>query len=227
MCVISDPKQPRPQALTQEERVVALAEFFGVKKFDFQLMQQSGVIKRTVFLTIDVQKEFADPDYSNRGNARTDSVSTHIAELTPQFRQVGFPVGHVYYAQNKNEKPETAMGGFHRIQVDKAQDMLIPKNEDSAFQGGNIKADLNSKGITHLLVSGFNASACVHQSVLGALKHDFNVCVLSDLIGNGAWLPRNHMAELTDMKNNGAHAEESEFFIEKIGLKDHVCACSL
>lgn len=98
--------------------------------------------------------------------------------------------------------PATALGGLYKITKEKG-DISCPKFSQSAFHSGDFKGLLKRKNIQILLVSGFNASACVKDTVKDALKLGFSVGVLTDLVGEDGNRAYEDFA-FEDMRNMGA-----------------------
>lgn len=53
----------------------------------------------------------------------------------------------------------------------------------SAFGAPGFVDYLKKEGIEHLLIGGIEASVCVYQTIMDALRHDFDVTMLSDCVG--------------------------------------------
>jgi len=133
----------------------------------------------TALLVIDVQKQFCDPN-GLRGNKKTDTVSKRIQSIVPEFRDAGIPVYVIYYSKKKKEPSKIDFYKFKPM----PNDVLIAKNNNSAFKGSNIKKVLKKDRRKSLLICGFNLNACVKKTVIDARKKGFDVCVLEDLTGN-------------------------------------------
>ena len=175
---------------TLEETKPTLADFFGVPKVKFALV------------IIDVQREFCDPDYRQRGTLETKSVATDIARLAPEFRSQDIPV-YIVYLDEANEGYDKACGGPYLLEAEK-QDTLIPKTEEDAFSSKELEKSLKEAEITHLLIMGFNASACVHQTTKSAIEKGLKVALLRNTIGEGDGKHFGRMASLSHFKDDGA-----------------------
>ncbi len=136
--------------------------------------------KNTALLVIDVQEEFADPNYSPVGNKETKEAAERIASIMPAFRETSIHI-YSFYWRYKDEKKE--IDPFKFIPIE-GIDTVIRKDADSAFKGSNIKHILVQNKIKNLLVCGFNISACVEKTILDAKKEKFNVYLLKDLSAN-------------------------------------------
>ncbi len=198
-----------------------LAEFFGVDEVDFNLVDHEEILQSTAHIVIDAQRFFADPDYRHNpenpdyfqggGDAKTDAKSDDIAGLVPKFKDAGLKTGWVYF-RNRPHENEDVYGGFHKVQPDKETDFFSGKSVASPFQDkdSHFKDTLQENGIKNLIVSGFNTSACLYQTVLDALDEGFNVCVLTDMTENGGGGDPKLEEKLADMRDKGAILTDSD-----------------
>ena len=137
-------------------------------------------------LVMDVQRRYSDPDMA-RGNKTTDKTASKIAELVPLFRQAGIDIYYTYTpvsVAGHSEDINTAEFGFHRFKPDATTDTAVPKTSNSAFQGSNINTLLRQNGIKHLLICGFNLSACVKDTAMDAHDYKYDVTLIKDLTAN-------------------------------------------
>ena len=207
-----------------------LAEFFGVDKVDFNLVDHEEILRSTAHLIIDAQRYFADPEYLHNpehvddpsypqggGDANTDATSERIAGLVPKFKEAGLKTGWVYF-RNEPYENEDRYGGFHKVQPDKERDFFAGKSKASPFadkydhydENNPFKEMLDEKGVKNLIVSGFNTSGCVYETVLHALKAGFNVCVLMDMTENGEGGDPKLDEKLEHMRAEGAILTDSD-----------------
>ncbi len=204
-----------------------LAEFFGVDEVDFNLVDHEEILQSTAHIVIDAQRFFADPDYRHNpenpdyfqggGDAKTDAKSDDIAGLVPKFKDAGLKTGWVYF-RNRPHENEDVYGGFHKVQPDKETDFFSGKSKASPFadqfndydENSPFKRMLEEKGINNLIVSGFNTSGCVYETVKHALKAGFNVCVLTDMTENGGGEDPKLEEKLADMREKGAILTDSD-----------------
>ncbi len=142
--------------------------------------------KACLFTPIDVQREFCDPAYGERGNERTAAVSKRIASIAPEFNKLGMDTCWVYYDRYLEADPfERAFGGPYAVKPS-LTDLFANKNTDSAFEtkASPFQALLKQKRKTTLLVAGFNLTACVKRTVHSALQEGYTVILLHDLCEN-------------------------------------------
>ena len=133
-------------------------------------------------IIVDVQKEFCDPDcIESLGNADTDRTANNIIAFNSALQKFDIPTFWVYY-DVENEGPDKACGGFYKVAPD--QDSLIRKASTNAFFGTGLYTKLKSQGINNVIVSGFNLTACVRDTLLGARLYELNSWLVADCTAN-------------------------------------------
>lgn len=185
----------------------SLAEFFDVDSLDFQDVDLSTY----AHLIIDPQRHYADPTYSPRGTKHTDQISEKIAKITPLFRASGIQTALVYFDWNLSDNFNDAMGGLYKVDAGpQYNDIMIPKCKSDAFEGGFIHEHLQQSGIENLFVSGFNATACVSETVFSALRKNYNVALLEDCIGQNKNQEGDTPRYISLMMKQGAQRSHSD-----------------
>ena len=180
-------------------------EFFAQDNLAQTTIRYEVTPAHAALVVIDVQREFCDP-LRRRGTRKTDEVSKKIGTLLPAFRAASLPVYMVYSAQQEQRRKSI---DFYNVKTAKS-DTIVRKQTDSAFQSGTFKTQMFNSSNTHLLVCGFNASACVMQSVLDGIRRGYSVDVISDLTGNDRLNCENVGAALERMKAKGARIVHSD-----------------
>ena len=143
---------------------------------------QKAAMNFDAVLVIDVQKHFCDPAQA-RGTQDTDKIAKHIANIVPAFRKAGLPIYNIYYS---HEDVARDYIDFHHYAPEKA-DITHAKYRASAFEGehgGAFAAQLKAHGHKHLLLVGFNTSACIAETVKDAQNLGFQCAIAVDAIGN-------------------------------------------
>jgi nicotinamidase-related amidase len=141
---------------------------------------------------VDVQRAFCDPEYDWRGTKETVATAKHISRIAAAFRKHNIPTYIVYMTHG--DPAEIACGGFHEFQPEPS-DILMPKKTISAFESGPLRNELlynknchqnagYERHIDTILLSGFNASACVRETAIDARAYDFDTYVMKDCVGN-------------------------------------------
>ncbi|PCI55349.1 MAG: hypothetical protein COB36_06915 [Alphaproteobacteria bacterium] len=198
-----------------------LAQFFRVDDVDFNLIDIDKIKQETAHIIIDAQRYFADPTYRHNpdnpdypqggGDEKTNATSENIATLVPKFKEAGLQTGWVYF-RNMPDQNEDTYGGFHNVAPDKDTDFFAGKSTTSPFEDkdSHFKETLINNGVKNLIVSGFNTSACLYQTVLDALDENFNVCVLLDMTENGEGGDPKLQEKLDHMRAEGAILTDSK-----------------
>jgi nicotinamidase-related amidase len=142
---------------------------------------KSTMSELDAILLIDIQKMFCDIK-SRRVNKDTENTSKHISKLVPQFRALGVPIYSIFFSYDHKAPSEV---DFYHYEYHK-DDILIRKTDNSAFQGygDSIETILKQNKHKKLLVMGFNAGACIHNTVVDAIERDFDIWVAPDCVGN-------------------------------------------
>lgn len=142
----------------------------------------TNLLARTAFVAIDVQREFCDPLHeSKRGTAKTQDIAGRIGRFLPDIKKTGMLTVSTYF-NTGNLGVESSCGGLYKTSHIDWQ-INLPKQHNSIFAETYISDSLKSVGCSNLVFCGFNAGACVRESVFDALSLGFDVTVLSDLIG--------------------------------------------
>lgn len=179
---------PEPIRKSAEEyyaettQATSLAEFFGVEKAEFKLVDRSSF----AHLIIDPQRYYADPKFKpfSRGTTHTKKRSEKLAKVTPQFRKAGITTAVAYFDWCMSDDFNEAQGGLYKVEASReVGDLLIPKNTSSAFTDRHMHEALQARGVKNLFVSGFNACACVYETVREAIPKNYKVVLLEDCIG--------------------------------------------
>ncbi len=130
-------------------------------------------------LIVDVQDEICNPQ-GLRGTRETGRTARRIARLAPLFNRAGLTTFWIY-TDRTFEGPQTAGGGFYAVRPRRTgRAILLPKSRNSAFAGTALNRELKERGITTLLISGFNLSACVIETARAARKLGYTVIILRD-----------------------------------------------
>jgi nicotinamidase-related amidase len=143
---------------------------------------QKAAMNFDAVLVIDVQKHFCDPAQA-RGTKDTDKIAKHIANTVPAFRKAGWPIYNIYFS---HEDVARDYIDFHHYAPEET-DITHAKYRASAFDGehgGAFAAQLKARGHQHLLLVGFNTSACIAETVQDAQKLGFQCAIAVDAIGN-------------------------------------------
>ena len=86
----------------------------------------------------------------------------------------------------------------------KPGELVVRKQQASAFFGTGFAAWLTGRGADTLVVAGCTTSGCVRATVVDSVAHNLRTIVPTDCVGDRALAP--HQANLFDMaRNRGPH----------------------
>jgi maleamate amidohydrolase len=169
---------------TRLERVLGFAEGYipsmeqlmqiNITKKDVAHLRHIKSVRDVALLVVDVQKKYCDP-MTGKGTEATDSIAARIGSITPAFRAAGVPVFAIYFEE------ENKPANFHRFMPDLQHDRLLRKEARSAFNKTDLHNQLKALGIKHVLLCGFNLSACVKDSANDAILQNYTSYILGDL----------------------------------------------
>src|SRR5690606_19229673 len=127
--------------------------------------------KNIALIVVDVEKQFVQSQGQN------ETIAQNIAAFIPQAKEARIHVVVVHSFANATQ--------LAQVREDQA-DTLVQKFGNSAFKNTTspFAAQLAEKGCDLLLFCGFNASACVFDSMEDAKEHGFKTALLEDLTGN-------------------------------------------
>jgi maleamate amidohydrolase len=96
----------------------------------------------------------------------------------------------------------------------RAGELIVRKNQASAFFGTNLAPWLVRQGADTLVVAGCTTSGCVRASVVDAISYNFRPVVVRDCVGDRALGP--HEANLFDMAQKYADVIERDEVIRRL-----------
>lgn len=163
-----------------------------------ELAAQGGI----AHVCIDVQEKYCHK-IKGSGTDDTEQTARRVAKLTPLFRKYGVSNIWVYY--NHNKTPSLDRAGFYHVSPE-PDEILIPKNKNSAFSGSDIDSILKSNNVKTLLITGVNLNACVQGTVFDARNEKYNVVIITDAVGNDVSATGHKeycLSKIAEMHENG------------------------
>jgi maleamate amidohydrolase len=170
-----------------------------------------GFGRRAALLIVDFTVGFNDPALFGGGNI--DAAVKRTVRLLELFREKALPVAftRVVYADDGSDggifstkQPRLLMlterhpaGQVVPDLVPRAGELVVRKNQASAFFGTNLAPWLVQQGADTIVVTGCTTSGCVRASVVDAISYNFRPIVARDCVGDRALGP--HEANLFDM----------------------------
>ncbi len=130
---------------------------------------------------IDVQSAFFDKDgnvYAYRG----DEFLSTIKGLISRARKAGVPVIYVQHDGDKGTPFEPGKPGWpiNPAIAPLKGELVVHKRTPDSFYGTTLQAELESRGIRKLIISGFQSDWCVDTTVRRAYSLEYDVVVVED-----------------------------------------------
>jgi maleamate amidohydrolase len=203
-----------------------------VSELDIYARQQFGnpvgFGRRAALLVVDFTVGFNDPALFGGGNI--DAAVKRTVGLLEGFRAHRLPVAftRVVYADDGSDggifstkQPRLLMlteshpaGQIVPELAPRAGELIVRKNQASAFFGTNLAPWLVRQGADTLVVAGCTTSGCVRASVVDAISYNFRPVVVRDCVGDRALGP--HEANLFDMAQKYADVIERDEVIRRL-----------
>jgi maleamate amidohydrolase len=170
-----------------------------------------GIGDRPALVLVDFVLSFTDPDHFGGGNIQ-QAIDNSLAILT-FARARHWPIAHtrVVYADDGSNAGAFARKAPGLLKLTEtsplsqivdpvkpvAGEMVIRKQQASAFFGTGFASWLAWNRVDTLMVAGCTTSGCVRATVGDAVAHNLRTIVLTDCVGDRALGP--HEANLFDM----------------------------
>jgi nicotinamidase-related amidase len=135
---------------------------------------------QTAILVIDVQKGLfcaTPPPFE------AEAVVARISEVTAKARRAGAAVIFVQHdgePRGEDVVPFSEGWQLHPGLVVLPGELVIRKRTCDAFYGTPLKAELEARGVTTLVLTGYATDFCVDATLRSAVSKDFNVVVVAD-----------------------------------------------
>jgi maleamate amidohydrolase len=184
-----------------------------------------GFGRRSALLVVDFTVGFNDPALFGGGNI--NSAVKRTVALLEFFRSKKLPVvfTRVVYADDGSDggifatkQPRLLMlterhpaGQVVPELAPRAGELVVRKNQASAFFGTNLAPWLVQQGADTVVVAGCTTSGCVRATVVDAISYNFRPIVARDCVGDRALGP--HEASLFDLQQKYADVLERDAII--------------
>lgn len=188
-----------------------------------------GFGRRPALLVIDFTVGFNDPALFGGGNI--DAAVKRTVDLLAFFRVRRLPVAYtrVVYADDGADGGIFAVKQPRLLMLTEAYpagqvvpelaprpgELVVRKNQASAFFGTNLAPWLVQQGADTVVVAGCTTSGCVRASVVDAISYNFRPIVVRDCVGDRAAAP--HEANLFDMAQKYADVLDRDEVIARLG----------
>jgi maleamate amidohydrolase len=184
-----------------------------------------GFGRRSALLVVDFTVGFNDPALFGGGNI--DPAVKRTVRLLEFFRERKLPVAftRVVYADDGSDggifatkQPRLLMlterhpaGQVVPELAPRAGELVVRKNQASAFFGTNLAPWLVQQHADTVVVAGCTTSGCVRATVVDAISYNFRPIVARDCVGDRALGP--HEASLFDLQQKYADVLERDAII--------------
>lgn len=162
----------------------------------------------TALLIIDVQSALCSGDHAVFESQR---VVDRVNQVSEKARSAGVPVILMQH-ESPSGSLERGSDGWKldsRLVVDDA-DLVLAKKAADAFHRTNLQAELERRGITHLIICGMQSEFCVDTTTRRALALGYPVTLVSDAhstsdsgILTAAQISAHHTATLESISSFG------------------------
>ena len=141
------------------------------------MMNQPTQPTEMALLVIDVQKglfEKSTPIY------KAKQVLENINALINKARQESIPVIFIQHSNHKTLEEGSDAWQLHPEIQPLAEDVVIHKLHGNAFEGTNLRAELEKRNVSVLVTTGLVTHGCVKATCLGAMGEGYQVVLVSD-----------------------------------------------
>jgi maleamate amidohydrolase len=191
-----------------------------------------GFGKRTALVIVDFTVGCTDPAMLGGGNVHAAMKRT--IGLLEYFRASKRPVAHtrVVYADDGSDAgifalklpPVTALtesnpaGQIVPELRPAAGELVVRKQQPSAFYDTNLAAWLIQRSVDTLVVAGCTTSGCVRATVVDAISKNYRPIVARDCVGDRAMAP--HEANLFDMEQKYADVLDRDQIVAELSAME-------
>ncbi len=172
-----------------------------------------GFGKKLAIVVVDFAYGWTDDSYAG-GSARLDGPVENTARLLEAARPQGIPIIYTTspYRPQSGDQPFKSAADLSEsyrtwderaCQVDERvapapEDLVIEKENASAFFGTHLAAYLIELGVDTLLITGCSTSACIRSTATDAKSFRFRPVIISDCVGDRSAVA--HVFTLADIQ---------------------------
>lgn len=138
--------------------------------------------KKPALILVDVQKAFLDEEYWG-GNRNNKDAEVVCGKILNKWRALDLPIFHIRHSStNPDSKLNEQQSGFEFNEnvLPLPDEPIITKNVNSAFIGTDLKRQLDSQGITTLVIIGITTNHCVSTTTRMAGNFGYETYLISD-----------------------------------------------
>jgi nicotinamidase/pyrazinamidase len=193
--------------------------------------------RRGALLVVDVQRDFCPRGALpvKEGDRVVEPLNRIIATFTKNQLPIFFtrdwhPKNHCSFKERGGPWPQhcvqnTFGAEFQPPLLVPKEAVIISKGTEpdreaySGFEGTNLATILNGIGVSRLFIGGLATDYCVKNTVLDALKNDYEVTLLKDCVKGVNAKPNDSLRAVRDMKAAGAIISTSHEVIIDVGRR--------
>lgn len=138
----------------------------------------TGMIQRSALLIIDVQAGIIEGFHAYRGR----EVLEQINNLLAKARASNMPIIYIQHDGDKGHPLEAGTPGWeiHPDIKPREGELIIRKRASDSFFETTLQAELERRGINHLIVTGCMTEYCVDTTSRRAVSMGYDVTLVSD-----------------------------------------------
>lgn len=160
------------------------------------------MIQDPALIVVDVQKDFAKPDYAfGESVEHLDEMIKRTEKFLDRYRNSGRNPIFVRTVHDENTDSPTWIKKYNSEEFNrpcikntegtefiselnvKEKDIVVTKHRYDAFHNTNLEQYLTANDISEILVCGIATNICVESTVRSAYNRDYNVTTISDCVG--------------------------------------------
>ena len=161
-----------------------------------------NVIEDPALIVVDVQKDFAKPDYAfGESVEHLDQMIKQTEKFLDRYRKSGRSPIFIRTVHDDNTDSPTWLTKYNSEEFDRPciknsegtefiselnvqeDDVVVTKHRYDAFHNTNLEQYLTANNISEIIVCGIATNICVESTVRSAYNRDYNVTTLSDCVG--------------------------------------------
>ena len=133
----------------------------------------------TALLIIDAQVNMWESEYSLHSG---EQLLAKLGTLITNARRAGILVIHIQNNGGPGDPDEPGTKGWeiHPKLTPADGEIVVQKDQPSAFQNTNLPQILRERGIGNLIIVGMQTEMCVKANCVSAVQNDYNVILVED-----------------------------------------------
>jgi len=142
-------------------------------------------MSNTALVLVDIQNDYFEDGLWPVDKMR--EVSANAARLLENTRAKGHMIVHVHHEIPSDEapffRPGTPGAEIHPSVAPEGDEPTILKHRPNSFQETSLRADLDAKGVTDVIICGAMSQMCIDATTRAAVDFGYEVTVVEDACG--------------------------------------------